>query len=169
MLHGIIYAQVHAKNLDTDPQDDFTNEVRDYFGNGTQLQEMYITPSLLSPANWDTLAEAAAWSRANADVLVDTHWIGGDPALLEVYGWASWSPSKAVLVLRNPSDKPQTIELSTLRTCSSCRRPRRAVTRYTVRGKKTSQPAAVRVKAGEARTFSLKPFEVLVLDGRPVN
>ena len=110
MLHGIIYAK-HAKNLDTDPQNDFANEVHDYFGNGTQLQEMYVTPSLLSAANWDTLAEAAAWSRANADVLVDTHWIGGDPALLEVYGWASWKPGKAVLVLRNPSDKPQDISI----------------------------------------------------------
>lgn len=106
----MIYAK-HAKNLDTDPQGDIKNEVRDYFGSGTQLQEMYITPSLLSSTDWDTLAEAAAWSRANADVLVDTHWIGGDPALLEVYGWASWTPRKAVLVLRNPSDKPQTIEI----------------------------------------------------------
>ncbi len=44
MLHGIIYAR-QAKNLDTDPQDDFANEVHDYFGNGTQLQEMYVTPS----------------------------------------------------------------------------------------------------------------------------
>ena len=104
MLHGIIYAR-HAKNLDTDPQSDFKNEVRDYFGNGTQLQEMYVTPSLLSNADWDNLAEAAKWSRDNADVLVDTHWIGGDPAQLEVYGWASWNPRKAILVLRNPSDK----------------------------------------------------------------
>ncbi len=62
MLHGIIYAK-HAKNLDSDSQGDFQNEVRDYFGNGTQLQEMYITPALLSSANWDTLAEAAKWSR----------------------------------------------------------------------------------------------------------
>ena len=47
MLHGIIYAQ-RAKNLNTDPDGDFTDEVHDYFGTGTQLQEMYITPSLLS-------------------------------------------------------------------------------------------------------------------------
>ena len=47
MLHGMIYGQ-YAQHLNTDPGSDFTNEVRDYFGTGTQLQEMYITPSLLS-------------------------------------------------------------------------------------------------------------------------
>ena len=30
--------------MKTDPGDDFGNEVRSYFGTGTQLQEMYITP-----------------------------------------------------------------------------------------------------------------------------
>ena len=47
MLHGMIYAQ-HHRDLDKDPGNDFRNEVRSYFGTGTQLQEMYITPSLLT-------------------------------------------------------------------------------------------------------------------------
>ncbi|KAG9543893.1 hypothetical protein KCV01_g24973, partial [Aureobasidium melanogenum] len=46
-------------------------------------------------------------SRANAGVLRDTHWVGGDPGRLDVYGWASWTPAKAILTLRNPSDKAQ--------------------------------------------------------------
>ena len=58
-----------------------------------------------------TLAEAAKWSRANAEVLVDTHWVGGDPRWLEVYGWAAWTPEKAILTLRNPSDKAQDFQL----------------------------------------------------------
>ena len=110
MLHGLIYGQ-KAYHLNTDPGGDFKNEVRDYFGTGTQLQEMYITPSLLKPADWDVLAEAAKWSRANAEVLKDTHWIGGDPRWLAVYGWASWTPEKAIVTLRNPSDKPQDFNL----------------------------------------------------------
>lgn len=110
MLHGIVYAK-SERHLNSDPGNDFANEVRSYFGSGTQLQEMYITPSFLTKENWDTLAEAAKWSRQNADVLKDTHWIGGDPMWLNVYGWASWSPKKAILVLRNPSDHRQTISL----------------------------------------------------------
>jgi hypothetical protein len=106
MLHGLIYAQ-HANGLMDDPTGAFRNEVHSYFGSGTQLQEMYITPSLLSKGNWDDLAQSAKWAYANRDTLVDTHWVGGDPNDLDVYGWASWSPKKAILTLRNPSDKPQ--------------------------------------------------------------
>ncbi len=69
----------------------FADQVWSYFATGTQLQELYITPSLLNKVKWDTPAQAAKWSRANADVLVDTHWVGGDPTALEVYGWASWN------------------------------------------------------------------------------
>ena len=47
MLHGLIFAK-HAKNLDRDPGGDFDAEIRSYFGTGTQLQEMYVTPALLS-------------------------------------------------------------------------------------------------------------------------
>jgi len=165
MLHGMIYAH-YAKNLDTDPSNAFANEVHDFFGNGTQMQEMYITPSLLSQANWDTLAEAANWSRANADVLVDTHWIGGDPAMLEVYGWASWSPARAILVLRNPSDKPQSIAID---IANGFELPRDSPRAYNLHSawKRDSAQRSVRLTAGRSHTFSLDPFEVLVLEGAP--
>ena len=52
MLHGLIYAK-EAEHLSTDPNHDFPDEVHSYFGSGTQLQEMYITPSLLSAQDWD--------------------------------------------------------------------------------------------------------------------
>ena len=105
MLHGIIYAK-DAEHLADDPSNDFAAEVHSFFGSGTQLQELYLTPSLLSTANWDVLAESARWSRTNAGTLVDTHWVGGDPGKGEVYGWASWSPQKAILTLRNPTSRP---------------------------------------------------------------
>jgi hypothetical protein len=106
MLHGIIYAR-HAHGLDSDTHDDFADEVHTYFATGTGLQEMYISPDLLSERNWDTLAEAARWARERAVVLRDSHWIGGDPARGEVYGWASWAPGRAVLAVRNPTGEPR--------------------------------------------------------------
>jgi hypothetical protein len=114
MLHGIIYAS-HAKDLATDPNGDFADEVHSYFGSGTQLQEMYITASLLSPTNWDTLAAAARWSRAHAETLRDTHWIGGDPDQLQVYGWAAWSPRMGIITLRNPSQEAQSFNVDVAR------------------------------------------------------
>ena len=167
MLHGLIYAQ-HAKNLNTDPGNDFADEVHDYFGTGTQLQEMYITPSLLSKENWDVLAEAAKWSRRNASILRDTHWVGGDPAKLQVYGWASWSPEKAILVLRNPSDKPQQFSLD---VGSAFEIPAGAPTHFAAKSPWTKDALvpALRVNAGETHVFSLSPFEVLTLEAAPVN
>ncbi len=162
MLHGIIYAQ-KAKNLDTDPGNDFRDEVRDYFGEGTQLQEMYVTPGLLTEKNWDDLAEAAKWSRANAQVLKDTHWIGGDPAKLEVYGWAAWTPEKGIVVLRNPSDKPQEFSLDVARAFELPPGAAQAYRAHSPWVEDRAEPD-IQLRAGVPHKFVLKPFEVLTLD-----
>jgi hypothetical protein len=104
MLHGIIYAQANTQ-LNSDPSHAFAHEVHSYFGSGTQLQELYVTPSLLNENDWGVLAQAARWARDNADVLRDCHWIGGAPDEREIYGWAAWTPSKAIVTLRNPDDR----------------------------------------------------------------
>jgi hypothetical protein len=166
MLHGLIYAK-SANHLDTDPGDDFAAEIHSYFGTGTQLQEMYVTPSLLTAKDWDTLAEAARWSRSNADVLRDTHWVGGDPALLEVYGWASWSPRKGILVLRNPSDHPQEIALDVK---DAFELPAGAGFVYHAHSPWKDDAAlnAITLRAGTPYRFQLRPFEVLTLEAEAV-
>jgi hypothetical protein len=165
MLHGLIFAR-YAQRLGDDPGHDFPDEVHDYFGTGTQLQEMYITPSLLSSENWDVLAEAAKWSRDNATTLKDSHWIGGDPARLEVYGWASWSHEKAIVTLRNPSDQPQdfSANLATLLEL-----PAASASAYTARSPWKSDTAkpGVSLAVTQQHTFHLQPFQVLTLDLLP--
>jgi len=165
MLHGIIYAQ-HNRRLNTDPGNDFANEVHSYFGTGTQLQELYVTPTLLTENNWDTLAETARWSRDNADVLKDTHWVGGDPNWLQVYGWASWSPRKGILVLRNPSDKEGSIEVDVAKAFEL---PTGAPLSYTAKSpwKADEQTPSLVLRANIPHKFTLKPFEVLTLDMQP--
>jgi len=162
MLHGIIYEQ-KAKDLDTDPGNDFRDEVRDYFGAGTQLQEMYVTPGLLTQKNWDDLAEATKWSRANVQVLKDTHWIGGDPAKLEVYGWAAWTPEKGIVVLRNPSDKAQKFSLDVAKAFEL---PPGAAQDYRAHSPWASDKSkqVIPLRAGAKHKFTLKPFGVLTLD-----
>jgi hypothetical protein len=162
MLHGMIYAR-QAHDLMTDPGNDFTSEVRDYFGTGTQLQEMYITPSLLSPANWDTIAECAKWSRTNADTLVDTHWVGGDPQRLEPYGWASWSTRKGILTLRNPSNVAQNIAIDVEREFELPPSAARSYSATSPWAEYRGKPA-IRFRAGEERKIRLEPFEVLTLE-----
>ena len=162
MLHGMIYAK-YRRQLDNDPGNDFRNEIRSYFGTGTQLQEMYITPSLLTDANWDDLAETAKWARANADVLKDTHWIGGDPTWREVYGWASWTPRKGILVLRNPSDQAKTIRV---RLQDALELPPGAAQAYSAKSpwREDATRLAILLRAQQAHEFHLAPFEVLTLD-----
>ena len=165
MLHGMIYAR-YAERLGSDPNHDFADEVHSYFGTGTQLQEMYITPTLLSSQDWDVLAEAAKWSRDNASVLKDSHWIGGDPARLEVYGFAAWSPQKAILTLRNPSDQAQDFT-STLGTLLDL--PTDAPSYLTARSpwKQDISKPALNLDAKGHQVFHLKPFEVLTLELQP--
>jgi hypothetical protein len=166
MLHGIIYAQKNTR-LNTDPGHDFANEVHSYFATGTELQEMYITPSLLSSQDWDLLADAAKWSRANADVLRDTHWIGGDPGRLNVYGWASWSPAKAIITLRNPDAKPQLAVIDLQRQLEL---PVDAARRFSAHSPwqvDTGKPALA-LDADHPQTITLAPFEVLTLELTPV-
>jgi hypothetical protein len=165
MLHGLIYAK-HAEHLDSDPEDDFKHEVHSYFGNGTQLQELYISHALLSKENWDTLAEAANWSRRNAEVLRDTHWVGGDPGKLEVYGWAAWSPAKAILILRNPSNKRQSISIDVGEAFGL---PAESPHRFLASSpwKQDSVATSVSLAAGQKHAFPLQPFEVLTLEALP--
>jgi hypothetical protein len=164
MLHGLIYARLGEK-LDSDPDNDFPSEIRSYFGSGTQCQEMYLTHSLLSDSNWDALAEAAKWSRQNVDTLVDTHWVGGDPNLLEVYGWASWSPRKAILTLRNPSDRPQSFEIDPQTVFQL---PPDAPQSYQATSPwlGNAGSAETELRAGRATGIRLRPFEVLTLEVR---
>ncbi len=165
MYHGIVSAE-HAyfglEKVQTDS--DFADQVWSYFATGTQLQEMYITPSMLNSTKWDTLADAAKWSRANSAVLVDTHWIGGDPTALEAYGWASWSKDKAIFGLRNPSDKEQSYYLDLTKSFEIPDGEATSFTLKSVYGANTTLPSDY----SKPVIVTLKPLETLVIEATPV-
>jgi hypothetical protein len=150
-----------------DDRDNITDDIRAFFASGTDCQELYVTPSLMTEQDWDALAEAAKWSRRNADVLIDTHWIGGDPAKGQIYGWASWSKRKGVLSLRNPHEKPGSITLDIAKTFEL---PKGAPKRYSLKSpwKDDIGKPSINLTAGQKHTFNLKPFEVLVFDAIPL-
>ncbi|HEY9510876.1 MAG TPA: enterotoxin [Verrucomicrobiae bacterium] len=164
MLHGMIYA-TNSSRLTSTSDADFADEVHSFFGSGTQLQEMYFTPRLLNSRNWDDVAEAAKWSRANAKVLVDTHWIGGNPGKGEIYGWASWTPHKAILVLRNPNDKAAAYTFEPDRDFELPANSKKSL-HLNSPWKADRARSETTIAAGESHTFELKPFEVLVLETR---
>ncbi len=138
MMHGIIVCKSSPWNTMTDYKGtgnyeyagekyatptacaDFAAEVWMGVALGTGLQEYYITPSLMSTTWWDILADGVKWIKANEATLTDVHWIGGDPGdghdmqkrgnePKDIYGYASLGKEKGIVILRNPSNKPQTI------------------------------------------------------------
>ncbi|WP_145576692.1 enterotoxin YacT [Yersinia alsatica] len=165
MYHGIVSAENAYFGLEKVQTDhDFADQVWSYFATGTQLQELYITPSMLNSNKWDTLADAAKWSRENSDVLVDTHWIGGDPTALAVYGWASWSKDKAIFGLRNPSDKAQSYYLDLTKDFEIPSGEAIRFTLKTVYGTNTS----LAKDYSKPVIITLKPLETLVIEATPV-
>jgi len=162
MLHGIIYGQ-YSPRLDKQSDHDFADQVWSFFGTGTQLQELYITPHLLNHYDWDVLARAAKWANRNAQILSDTHWIGGDPAKGQIYGWAAWHANKGIVVLRNPTAKTGRI---TLDIGKAFQLPAGAQSTYRLAPvrKHSNIKRAIAVQAGTPQTFVLKGFAVRVLE-----
>jgi hypothetical protein len=171
MTQGIMIANYGLPNH----VDGLIEDIHAFFASGTNCQELYITPSMLQPQDWDALAEAAKWSRENMDVLVDTHWVGGDPAEGEIYSWASWAKRgtppcgklKGILSLRNPHDKPGKI---TIDIGKAFELPKGAAQKYSLKSpwKKDADKAVIVLSAGKEHTFELRPFEVLVFDATPL-
>lgn len=163
MTHGVIYNK-GARGLMTTEADDLADEIWSGLGLGTQMQEIYITPAMLKDHEWDTLAAAAKWTRANADTMVDSHWVGGDPAALEAYGFASWSPAKGILVLRNPSDMEQKFSFD---PAAVFELPLGAPLRYSLSSPKGDTLPAT-AEAGKSTQLTLKPFGVLIIEATPM-
>ncbi len=166
MLSGFCQAQYGWPANNGNDSAEIRREIRSYFATGTNLQELYVTPQLMSAENWDDLAEAAKWSRRNANTLIDTHWIGGDPARSEVYGWASWSSEKGIIALRNPDDRPARIDLELAQVFEL---PANAPQHYLLESPWRADAGQPKRpwRSGQTRTFELKPFEVIVLEAIP--
>ena len=166
MTQGIAHARLgHAARAGLDLKE-WRDEVCSFFASGTQTQELYITPRMLTPAMWDVLAEGARWSRRNADVLADVHWIGGDPAkrglrlrrLVAAAGDAGAEEPCGVGRIAGGRHR---------HGLRAARRGGAAVPGSAARGRMPSAEA-LRLRAGQPHTFKLAPFEVLVLDAAPV-
>jgi hypothetical protein len=161
MNQGICHANLGNAHLPPDLKD-MADEVYSFFGSGTQTQELYITPQRLTGPMWDLLADGARWSRKNADVLADAHWIGGDPGQGQVYGYAAWSPRLGILTLRNPSDAAASFSLE---IGQAFELPPSAPKQYVLKRLWKQGPAeTIQARAGQPQPIALAPFEVAVFE-----
>jgi len=162
MLHGMIYAK-QAKNLGDDPAGDFRREVRDYFGTGTQLQEMYISPDLLSAKIGTILRRRPAGRTATRR----PWWTTTGSAATR----PSWSPT-AGRRGRRPRGFSRCATPATSRKHSpsmcrrrwNCRRARRNAIAPPAPWKSDTGREPVTLQAGTPHEFPMAPFEVITLE-----
>jgi len=165
MFHGVIIVN-HAEPAGY-PKDieSVRHEMVMSVAGGSGLQEIYITPDLLTSEMWDCLAETIKWGRENADILKDTHWVGGSPGKGEIYGYAAWHPVKGgIITLRNPSAKAQTIRVDIAKVLE--------LTPDAPKTYKMKSPwsfdkelPSIRMTAGQETAIEMQPFTVITLQG----
>lgn len=165
MYHGIVVNNENGLGASFANDDaGLAEDIWEFFGNGTGMQELYINPHLMSTAAWNVLAKGMKWSERHRDVLSDIHWIGGDPGKEEVYGFAAWNHKEATLTWRNPSAAPRKIRF---RLKEVLELP------ADYKAKFAAFNVIDNVKAGEmdseaSITIELAPLQVKVLELKPV-
>jgi hypothetical protein len=165
MLHGVAHGARAEGPMVAQSGTNLLHEARSYFGSGTQLQELYVTPGWMTPQSWDDLAEAARWARAHQEILADTHWVGGDPRELQVYGWASWNGDRGTLLLRNPSSRTNRF---TLDIADAFELPPDSPAFFDLLPGYAGQREPIAfLQSGVPQTVALLPFEVLAFDVVP--
>jgi hypothetical protein len=109
MTHGILFAKQKPFTDFKDTALDWANYVVMYYARGTLLKELYISPELFNDEHWSILGTATRWAQKNADRMVNSLYVGGDPKLGQAYGFVSWVGDRAALAVRNPHRKEQTV------------------------------------------------------------
>jgi len=111
MTHGILFSKKKPYTDFKDPLHEWSDYVVMHLARGTMVKELYITPELLDEEHWEVLGKAAAWAQENQHRLINTVYVGGDPAAGAAYGYISWVDGRAILAVRNPDRREQTLEV----------------------------------------------------------
>ena len=177
MTHGLMVTKFGPPAGMPRDIESIKKEMRCAFACGSALQELYVDNDLMTSLGkneelWKELAECIKWFRGNADVLDDSHWVGGNPwngSDGAIYGWASWNRKKCTLALRNSSDKAKSFK-TTLRAALDV--PAFVKGKITLKNSFADQPALAGITGASIDldkeiSFNLEPFAVFVFDGVP--
>jgi hypothetical protein len=181
MTHGLIVTKhgppsVMPRTNTASTLKGIIREMRCAFASGSGMVELYVDNDLMSSIGngvlWKELADCINWHRENSDVLADIHWVGGNPwdgTKANVYGWAAWSPQKSTLTLRNPSASTQ-VFTTTLRAALDIPGHVTGSIRLTNAFGGQHSYAGITdesVDVDATLTFTMPPFDVVVLNGEP--
>ena len=177
MTHGTIITKNGPPRVMSKDPANCIKEMRTAFTCGSGLQEIYVDADLMAQENgrlWDELAQCIAWVRRNADVLEDTHWVGGNPWDKQkkdgdIYGWAAWNHSKCTLSLRNSSDKPKTLNTTLRKVFDVPAEVTGAIILRSSFGDQRALPGicGVAIDIDTPISISLEPLEIIAMEGTP--
>ncbi len=102
MTHGIIKGSLQMLGGEQEPIDKFTNNALFYFARGVSMWELYISPDILSDAEWSAISQSLHWAKENFNVLKHTEMVGGNPGIKQAYGYIHFNGKKGIIAARNP-------------------------------------------------------------------
>ena len=179
MIHGTIITKNGPPRCMSQDPANCIKEMRTAFANGSSLQEIYADSDILNKDGgvlWDELAKCIAWVRRNADVLADTHWVGGNPWDKakkdgDIYGWAAWSPTKCTLTLRNSSANKKTLNTTLRQVLDVPPSVKGSIMLRSSFDDQRNLPGIMdtAVNVDTPISITLDPMEVIVMEGTPAS
>ncbi|RLD12310.1 MAG: hypothetical protein DRI44_01095 [Chlamydiae bacterium] len=102
MTHGIVDGTHVAYPVKYETNEGWANYVMNYFGRGTLMRELYITPSNLTKKRWEIMARALRWAKSLDNCMVSSHFFLGNPIKMELFGYTGEKNNHRYVSVRNP-------------------------------------------------------------------
>ena len=102
MTHGIVDGTHVAYPVKYETDEGWANYVMNYFGRGTLMRELYITPSNLTKKRWEIMARALRWAKSLDKCMIGSKFFLGNPMKMELFGYTGENESLRYVNVRNP-------------------------------------------------------------------
>ncbi len=114
MTHGIVDGRHTAYPVKYETDEGWANYVMNYFGRGTLMRELYITPSNLTEKRWEIMARALRWAKSLDQCMIDSEFFLGNPKKGELFGYTGENDGLRFVSMRNPQLTNITVTASQL-------------------------------------------------------
>lgn len=128
---------------------------------GSGFVELYFSPEMFDEKRWKIAARVLQWAEKNFRVLRNSQFFGATPSEGGVYGYYAFDKEggKAIMSIRNSSDKPAVYALDNAERCFEAGA-------YEIAQYYPQKEECVCVGVGEKYTISLAPYEARIYEIR---